>query len=180
MCVSRIRNTERCRASTLSSRRQTSRPAGGVAADERLQGVRQHVACQPGHLDDLGLGRDRPRLRQPLGALRDVHRVVADPLEVVGDLERRGEHAEVARHRLLEREEVDALLLDLDLHAVDDPVAGDDAPGLLAVALEQRVDREAERRLRLARHREQAHLDVAQLVVEMAMDVDAHPNLPVM
>src|SRR5215203_450929 len=27
MCVSRIRNTDRCRASTLSSRRQTSRPA---------------------------------------------------------------------------------------------------------------------------------------------------------
>ena len=48
------------------------------------------------------------------------------------------------------------------------------------VALEQRLDREAQRRLRLARHGEQAHLDVAQLVVEMAMDVDAHPNLPVM
>ena len=54
------------------------------------------------------------------------------------------------------------------------------AARLLLVALEQRLDREAERRLRLARHREQAHLDVAQLVVEMAMDVDAHPNLPVM
>ena len=51
---------------------------------------------------------------------------------------------------------------------------------LLAVALEQRVDREAERRLRLARHGEQADLDVAQLVVKMAMDVEAHPNLPVM
>ena len=62
MCVSRMRNTERCRASTLSSRRQTSRPAGGVAPDEGLERVGQHVARQPGHLDDLGLRRDRPRL----------------------------------------------------------------------------------------------------------------------
>ena len=51
---------------------------------------------------------------------------------------------------------------------------------LLAVALEQRLDRQAERRLGLARHGEQADLDVAQLVVKVAMDVDAHPNLPVM
>ena len=52
--------------------------------------------------------------------------------------------------------------------------------GLLAVALQQRLDREAERRLRLARHGEQADLDVAQLVVKMPVDVEAHPNLPVM
>ena len=105
--------------------------------------------------------------------------MIAHPLEVVGDLERGGEHAEVARHRLLEREEVDALLLDFHFHAVDDAVAGDDAARLLAVALQQRFDRQAQRRLRLARHREQADLDVAQLVVKVAMDVDAHPNLPV-
>ena len=97
----------------------------GVAADERLERVGQHLARQPRHLDDLGLGRDRPALVQPLGRLGDVDRVVAHPLEVVGDLERGGEHPEVAGHRLLEGEEVDALLLDLDLHAVDDPVARD-------------------------------------------------------
>ena len=52
--------------------------------------------------------------------------------------------------------------------------------GLLVVALEQRLDRETERGFRFARHREQAHLDVAQLVVKMPVDVQAHPNLPVM
>ncbi len=123
MWVSRIRNTDRCRASTLSSRRQTSRPAGGVAPDEGLEGIGEHVPGQPGHLDDLGFRGDRPGLGQPLGRLGDVDRVVADPLEVVGDLERRGQHPEVASHRLLQGQQVDALLLDLDLHAVDDPVA---------------------------------------------------------
>ena len=36
------------------------------------------------------------------------------------------------------------------------------------------------RRLGLARHGEEPDLDVAQLLVEMAVGVDAHPNLPVM
>ena len=52
--------------------------------------------------------------------------------------------------------------------------------GLVAVALEQRLHRETERGLGLARHGEQPDLDVAQLVVKVAMDVEAHPNLPVM
>ncbi len=123
MWVSRIRNTERCRASTLSSRQADLAGRGGIAADERLERVGEHLAGQPGHLDDLRLRRDGPRLGQPLGRLGDVDRVVADPLEVVGDLERGGEHPEVARHRLLQREQVDALLLDLHLHGVDHAVA---------------------------------------------------------
>ena len=86
-------------------------PRGGVAADERLERVGEHVAGQPGHLDDLGLRRDRSGPRQPLGALGDVDGVVAHPLEVVGDLEGRGQHPEVAGHRLLEGEEVDGLPL---------------------------------------------------------------------
>ena len=58
---------------------------------------------------DLGLRRDRRVPGQPLRRdCGDVDRVVAHALQVVGDLERRGEHPEVARHRLLQREEVDA------------------------------------------------------------------------
>ena len=90
-----------------------------------------------------GSGAIGPALVQPLRRLGDVDRVVAHPLEIVGDLERGGEHPEVAGHRLLEGEEVDALLLDLDLHAVDDPVALDHPARLLAVALQQRLDRQA-------------------------------------
>ena len=151
-----------------------------VPPNESLEGVGKHVPGEPGHLDDLGLRRDRPALREPLRALGDVDRVVADPLEIVGDLERGGEHPEVPRHRLLQGEEVDALLLDLDLHAVDHPVAHDDPVGLVGIPLEQRLHREAEGGLRLARHGEQPDLHVAQLVVKVAVNVEAHPNLPVM
>ena len=180
MCVSRIRKTEPVQGVHLVVAEADLAAGRGVAADEGLERVRQHLAREPGHLDDLRLGRDRPGLRQPLGRLRDVHRVIADPLQIVRDLERGEEHAEVAGHRLLERQEVGAHLLDLHLHRVDDPVALDHAAGPLGVPLEQRLDRKAERRLRLARHGEQADLDVAELVVKMAMRVEGHPNLPVM
>ena len=150
-----------------------------VAPDERLEGVGEHVAGEPRHLDDLGLRRDATEARQPAGRLGDVDRVVAHPLEVVRDLERGGQHPEVPCHRLLEGQQVDAHLLELDLHLVDDPVAGDDTLGLGAVALEERLDGQSQGGLRLTRHRQEADLDLAQVVVKVPVGL-GHPNLPVM
>jgi hypothetical protein len=64
-----------------------------VAPDERLQGIGEHLPGQPGHVDDLGLRGDGAGLVQPLRRLRDIDRVIAHPLEIVGDLQRRREHA---------------------------------------------------------------------------------------
>jgi hypothetical protein len=149
MWVSRIRKTESCRAG------------------------------KPGHFHDLRFRRDGAGLDQSLRRLGDVDGMVAHPFQVVGDLERRGEHPQVAGHGLLQRQKIDALLLDFHFHGIDHPVAGDHPAGLLDVALEQRLHRQAERRLRLPGHGEEPYLDVTQLVVEVAVNVDAHPNLPV-
>ena len=105
--------------------------------------------------------------------------MVAHALQVVGDLERGGEHAEVARHGLLEGEQVDALLLDFHLHVVDGAVVGDDLAGLVGVALQERLHGQAQRGLGLARHGQQAHLDGTELVMKVAVRLEAHPNLPV-
>ena len=173
MCVRRIRKTERWSASTRSSRLQTSRPAFALR-------VGQHLAGEPGHLDDLRLRGDRTRLEEPLRGLRDVDGVIAHPLEIIRDLEGGDDHPEVAGHRLLEREQVDPLFLDLHLHVVDHVVAGDDLVRLAAVTLEQRVHGQAERGFGLARHGEEEDLEVAQLLVEVPVQVAGHPNLPVM
>ena len=53
------------------------------------------------------------------------------------------------------------------------------ACAFVGVALQQGVHRRAEGGLRLARHGQEADLDLAQLVVKMAMGL-GHPNLPVM
>ena len=106
--------------------------------------------------------------------------MVPDPFEIIGNLERGGEHAEVASHRLLESEQVDTLLLDLHFHGIDCPVPRNDRLRLLVIALQQRLDRQLQRSFRLTGHGEQAYLDLRQFLVEVAWCVAAHPNLPVM
>ena len=55
----------------------------------------------------------------PLDPLGDVGGVVADALEVVGDLERHRDHPQVDRHRLARGEQPDRQLVDLLLELVD-------------------------------------------------------------
>ena len=88
-------------------------------------------------------------------ALGDVDRVVADPLQVVVDLQRRHEEPQVHGDRLLQGEQLDGLLLDDHLHAVDLGVGGDDAGRLLRVDLRQRLDRALDLALDLSAHQDQ-------------------------
>ena len=62
--------------------------------------------------------------------LRDVDRVIADALEIARDLDRADDEAKVARHRLLQREQLERRRLDLELHRVELAVAGDHRLGL--------------------------------------------------
>ena len=118
---------------------------------------------------------------EPLRRLRDVDGVIADALEIARDLDRADDEAEIARHRLLECEQLERGRFDLELHRVDLLVARDHGVRLVLILAEQRVDGELDERLRLLGHGEQAPIQRGELVVEVAKrDVRAHPNLPVM
>ena len=69
--------------------------------------------------------------------LRDVHREVTHPLELADHPQRGHEHPQVAGDRVLQREQLEAVLLQLLAQGVDLPVVGDDLLGPLGVALEQ-------------------------------------------
>ena len=69
---------------------------------------------------------DRRLGGQVQAALRDVDRLIPDPLQIVVDLECRDYEAEIDRHRLVQGEQFEAFLLDLDLLGVDIYVALDD------------------------------------------------------
>ena len=169
MCVSRIRKSELSRASTASSALQTSRPSVAVGANEGVERVAQHAARAPRHVLDLGLGRDRrPDRDQSLRALRDVDRVVADALEVARDLDRAHDEAEIARHWLLEGEQLDRQALDLDLQRVDLAVTGDDGVGAILIVLEQRVDGQIDQPFGAIGHGQEPLLERRQLVVKVA------------
>src|SRR5439155_1345198 len=168
-----------------------SRVEGGVAVWAHVGGFVAGMA-----LIKLFANRDyleRRRGEQPFGALRDVHGVISHALQIVGDLHRREQQPEVARHGLLRGEEVHDRLLDLHLEAIEHAVPRDDLRREGPVALEHRVERRTERHLGVGRHVEELRLELRELVVEVAMNPGAaprgqptlvghsvHPNLPVM
>ena len=119
MWVSRMRNTDSCIASTWSSRAADVAAEGAVAAEEGVDGVAQHGAGAPRHVLErrVGLMSVAPCDGEPLRRLRDVHGVIADALEVARHLDRADDEAEVARHRLLQREQLERRRLELQLHA---------------------------------------------------------------
>ena len=60
-----------------------------------------------------------------LGRLGDIDREVADPLEVGVDLDRRDDRAQIGGHRLVQRQQLEASVIDLDVQLVDRAVAGE-------------------------------------------------------
>jgi hypothetical protein len=67
--------------------------------------------------------------------------VVADALEIVGDLDRADDEPEIARHRLLERQQLHSCLFHFHLQRVELDVAVDHMVGFIAIPCQQRLDR---------------------------------------
>ncbi len=68
----------------------------------------------------------------------DVDRQVAHPLEIGVDLDRRDNRPEVGRHRLVERQQREAAVVDLDVQLVDRLVADEHPVDQVVVALDER------------------------------------------
>jgi hypothetical protein len=106
------------------------------------------------------------RLRQALGGVRHVHGVIAHALEIVRNLVRGHDLTEVRRHGLLQREQLEHLLVDLDLELVDAVVRAHDPVGHRRVAGEHGRDRLADDPLHEPGHLQEIFLEGVELVVE--------------
>ena len=85
------------------------------------------------------IGLERRQRDQPDARLRDVDRLIADALEIGVDLDDRPDVPEVRGDRMLEREQLEAQVVDLELELVDRRVARRAPDGQLGPALlEQR------------------------------------------
>jgi len=150
-----------------------------VPTHEGVQRPRKHGARLARHFRELVLGRkQQPVPVEPLGGLRDVDRVVAHALEVVGDLHGGKEEPEIPRHRLLGREQVDDCLLDLELESVERAVSGDDLRGERIVARERSIHGYVQGLLGIGRHGEELCLKLRQFVVKVAADLGVPPRVP--
>ena len=100
--------------------------------------------------------------------LGDVDREVADALEVGVDLHGRDDRPQVDGHRLVEREQREAAVVDLDVQPVHRLVAAQHAVDQFAIAIDERLHGEAHLFLGQAAHLEQPGLELLQLLLKVA------------
>ena len=131
---------------------------------------------------------DRRRLRQRDRALGDIGGIVADPLEVAADLQRGDDLAQIARHRLAQRQQPDRQIVEIAFELVDLVVAFDHPRRELAVALRHGLDRGGELAFGQPAHLDDHLVEPAQLFVVALDDVfgshvspcSSQPKRPVM
>ena len=110
----------------------------GVAGHEGIQALLDHALGPIGHDGQVDVGLELRLVVELERALGDVHLLVADALEVGDDLHGGRDEAHVAGRRLVEGQQLHALLVDLDVVGVHPGVAVDDLLGQDAIALQQR------------------------------------------
>ena len=93
------------------------------------------------------------------------------PFQVDRDLHAGRDKAQVPRDGVLEREQSDALLVDLQFHGVDGPIAGDDLIAQVDVALHERGDRPGDLFLDQRRHAQQGGPQAFQLLLQVGFHV---------
>ena len=138
--------------------------------DERVERVAQHRLRDRRHARDVDQLLDRRVRRVAHGRLGDVDRQVADALEVGVDLHRRDDRAQVGGHRLVQRQQREAAVVDLDVQRVERLVAGQHALDQVAVALDEPLDREAHFFFGQAAHFEQPGLELLELFLKVPDD----------
>ena len=121
-------------------------------------------------LRDVDQLLDRRVRRVAPRRLGDVHRQVADALEIGVDLHGRDDGAEVGRHRLIERQQREAAVVDLDVERVQRLVAAHHAVDDAVVAVHEALDREADVLLGQAAHLEQPGLALFELLLKVRND----------
>ena len=78
-----------------------------------------------------------------------------------------GDAAQIDRHGLVQRQQLEALLVDVVLFLIDLRITGDDRAGQLHVALPQRAHRPVDRRLDQPGQGEQVLLQVIQVALQV-------------
>ena len=110
-------------------------------------------------------------------SLGDIDGEVTDALEVGIDLDGGDDRAQVDRHRLVQRQELEAAAVDLDVQLVDRRVAGQHAVDDGRVALDESADGRADAVLGEAAHFEQPCLELFELFLKVRNDAIGHDSV---
>ena len=167
MWSSSSRNTSVFSVSSSSSRSRTAWASVDVAADERVERVAEHVLRDLRHPRDVDQFLDRRMLQVAGHGFGDVDRQIADAFEVGVDLDRGDDGAQVDGHRLVQRQQLEAAVVDLDVQLVDRRVADQHLFDERVVAIDQGAHGRPRPVLGEAAHLEQPCLELFELVLKM-------------
>ena len=141
-----------------------------VKINTDLERVAEHRLRDIAHLRDVDELLHWRMRGVPFPGFRDVDREISDPFEVGVDLDGRDDCPQVGRHRLVQRQQLEAAIVDLDVEFVDRLVAVQDPVDHLDVAGRQPVDGRADALFGEATHLEQPALEHFELLLEMSND----------
>ncbi|MCX7431827.1 MAG: hypothetical protein NTY17_12640 [Planctomycetia bacterium] len=102
-----------------------------------------------------------------------------EPFEIVVDLQHRHHETEVGGDRLIEGEDLQALLFHLHLHAIDLFVVRHHSLGQIGIAVDERRDRLGDRLLHEGADSQDPLLEMFDLAFDVMGHGDAQPKRPV-
>ena len=114
--------------------------------------------------------------------LRDVHALIAHPLDAADHVQQRRDDPQIARHRRLARQQRQDALVHLQVAAVDPVIVGDDHPGQLDVLVGDRLERAVQLLDDEVEPIQRLRLERAQALVELMASLvhrQPYPNFPV-
>ena len=149
----------------------------GIPVRIGIEDLVDHRQREPHHARDRVGEADLRILRQGDRPFRDVGRIIGNPLEFAGNLQRDDDFAQVARHGLAQRQQLHHESVDFALHLVDPGIGLDGAGRQFGIASLHRLERIDELRLGEAAHLGDLVFQFVQLLVERADDMfGCHPG----
>jgi hypothetical protein len=166
-----------------------------VAANHGIQRIANLLFDDFGHARQIHVRLDAGMAKDAQGALRNVHGLIADALEIIVNAGNREDEAQVGGHELVESEELNDAVVDFELKFVDSVFFIKDPLGELFIGIEDRVNRLMNGALGEAAHPKEAFLELVQILFEVSFhnslslcvevvaaepkQYGSHPNLPV-
>ena len=148
-----------------------------VAAHESVQAVANHSFRQFAHARQIDVGFHLRMTHHAHGGLRDIHRLVADALQVAIDARNGEQKPQIGSHRSLQSKQALNALVDFDLDFVDRVFLVQDGFRQRLFCVEHGVNGLMDGALREAPHPEQPLLQLFEIVFPVAFHEFSVPSI---
>jgi hypothetical protein len=148
-----------------------------ILLDKTIQDVLQHILDDRSHVGNINQVLQEGHFSQPLGPLRDIYGMIAHSLQVIVYSQDAEKHSQINSHGLIKGHELDATLIEFNLHSIDLFVIGEHFFSQLLISLFEGLDRFLDNGFHHGAHNQKLVFQSVQFFVPRSY---AYPNRPVM